>query len=91
MPGQFVQRGRVVGYAGSTGRSTGVHVHFTVIKADTNEYIEPQQYLTLVPKYVKALKTARAQLAMAHSYDLIRKNISQTPTDTDTEDLPQKK
>ncbi len=89
LPGQFVQRGRVIGYAGSTGRSTGVHVHYTVIKADTNEYIEPMQYLLLVPKYVKALKTARAQLAMEHNYDAIRKNISEKPTDTQTEDLPE--
>jgi murein DD-endopeptidase MepM/ murein hydrolase activator NlpD len=56
LPGQWVQRGRVIGYAGCTGRSTGVHVHFTVIKQSTNEYIEPMAFLMMVPKYVVALK-----------------------------------
>jgi murein DD-endopeptidase MepM/ murein hydrolase activator NlpD len=89
LPGMYVQRGRVIGYAGSSGRSTGVHVHFTVIKNDTNEYIEPMQYLHLVPKYVAALKTARTQLAAAHSMETMKKKLDGAkPTDTDTEDLP---
>lgn len=88
MPGQYVRRGQVIGYAGSTGRSTGVHVHYTVIKNDTEEYIEPMQYLTLVPKYVKALKTARMQTEIARNYQMMRKNLEEKATDSDTEDLP---
>jgi murein DD-endopeptidase MepM/ murein hydrolase activator NlpD len=64
-PGMWVRRGQVIGFAGSTGRSTGVHVHYTVIKNDTNQYIEPLKYLTQVPSYVLALKTARVQAAIA--------------------------
>jgi hypothetical protein len=64
-PGMWVRRGQVIGFAGSTGRSTGVHVHYTVIKNDTNQYIEPLKYLTQVPQYVLALKTARVQAAIA--------------------------
>ncbi|WP_193604523.1 peptidoglycan DD-metalloendopeptidase family protein [Nocardioides dongkuii] len=30
-PGQRVQRGQVVGYVGSTGWSTGCHLHFTIL------------------------------------------------------------
>lgn len=90
MPGMFVQRGRVIGYAGSTGRSTGVHVHYTIIKQDTNEYIEPMTYLKLVPSYVKALKQARTQLAATQKLHEMQGKIgSSKATDTEKEDLPE--
>jgi murein DD-endopeptidase MepM/ murein hydrolase activator NlpD len=89
LPGMFVQRGRVIGYAGSTGRSTGVHVHYTVVKCDTNEYIQPMDFLSLVPQYVSQLKSARVQMAIQQNMAAIRKNgIDEKPTDSDTEDLP---
>lgn len=92
LPGMYVQRGRVIGYAGSTGRSTGVHVHYTIIKADTNEYIEPMQYLHLVPQYIAALKSARNRILVVRNMELMKKQLEQaTPTDTETEDLPDKK
>lgn len=89
MPGEWVSRGRVIGYAGSTGRSTGVHVHYTVIKQDTNQYIEPLAYLDQVPKYIAALKTARARAALAMNIQKMKeKHINTKVTDSDSEELP---
>lgn len=89
-PGMWVSRGRVIGYAGSTGRSTGVHVHYTVIRQDTNEYIEPLQFIRQVPNYVAQLHSAAARIAM----DQNMKNYQKFDTkliDSESEDLPEDK
>jgi murein DD-endopeptidase MepM/ murein hydrolase activator NlpD len=41
--GEKVKRGDIIGYAGSTGRSTGPHVHYEVWKA--GKAVDPQQSL----------------------------------------------
>ncbi len=89
MPGMLVQRGRVIGYAGSTGRSTGVHVHYTVMNED-GEYVEPLQFIKQVPQYVRALHSAQAQLAMSHNLKRMPK-IDTKLIDSETEDLPDSK
>lgn len=43
--GQKVTVGEVVGEAGSTGRSTGTHLHYEVVK--NGERIDPSTYLSL--------------------------------------------
>jgi murein DD-endopeptidase MepM/ murein hydrolase activator NlpD len=89
-PGMFVRRGRVIGYAGTTGRSTGVHVHYTVIREDTNEYIEPLQFIRQVPNYVAQLHTAQAKIAMNQNM----KNFQKFDTklvDSANNDLPEGK
>lgn len=41
-PGQSVKRGEVIGYIGSTGKSTGPHCHYEVIKRGTK--VDPVYY-----------------------------------------------
>jgi murein DD-endopeptidase MepM/ murein hydrolase activator NlpD len=43
-PGQTVKRGDVIGYVGSTGRSTGAHVHYEILA--NGQLINPLQLLT---------------------------------------------
>jgi murein DD-endopeptidase MepM/ murein hydrolase activator NlpD len=43
-PGQQVKRGDVVGYVGSTGRSTGAHLHYEILA--NGKLINPLQLLT---------------------------------------------
>lgn len=78
-PGDWVRRGQVIGFAGSTGRSTGVHVHYTVIKQDTNQYVEPMTFLFQVPEYVKQLQTARAQAASKANAQAYKKEAAKKP------------
>jgi murein DD-endopeptidase MepM/ murein hydrolase activator NlpD len=40
--GEQVKRGQVIGYVGSTGKSTGPHCHYEVIKNNTK--IDPIHY-----------------------------------------------
>lgn len=89
MPGMAVQRGRVIGYAGSTGRSTGVHVHYTVMN-DKDEYVEPIPFIKQVPQYLAALHNTQTQL-MAQQMTKSMPKISTKLIDSETEDLPEDK
>lgn len=91
-PGMWVQRGRVIGYAGSTGRSTGVHVHYTVIQQDTNQYIDPMAFLMQVPQYMLALRNAQVKQAMAKNMETFKKAPPKPEPKEDSthEDLPKK-
>lgn len=43
-PGSPVRKGDLIGYIGSSGRSTGPHLHFSVIVS--GQFVDPQPYVT---------------------------------------------
>lgn len=49
--GQLVRLGETLGITGSTGRATGVHLHYSVLK--NNVPVDPTAYLTLAIDFVR--------------------------------------
>ena len=44
--GQYVEAGQVIGYMGTSGGSTGVHLHFGISK--NGVYVDPADYINIV-------------------------------------------
>jgi hypothetical protein len=66
--GDKVSAGNVIGYAGTTGRSTGVHLHLTVKDQKTGNNIEPVRYFN--------------QVAISESVNLAKSRIREYSTRT---------
>ena len=50
--GESLQAGHVVGLLGSTGRSTGPHLHYEVVR--NGERLDPENYLNLDVSLLRA-------------------------------------
>ena len=42
-PGQSVRKGEVIGYVGSSGMSTGPHLHYEIMK--DGKFVDPADYI----------------------------------------------
>ncbi|MFN3863651.1 MAG: peptidoglycan DD-metalloendopeptidase family protein [Erythrobacter sp.] len=62
-PGQMVEAGATLGGLGSTGRSTGPHLHFEVRISD--RAINPRPFLETAPDVLKEVRSRQSQRAPA--------------------------
>jgi murein DD-endopeptidase MepM/ murein hydrolase activator NlpD len=66
-PGESVVRGELIGFVGSTGRSTGAHLHFEVL--DSGKAVNPINHPELKAMQLRGLDMDRFRKQVARSLD----------------------
>ncbi|HYI04572.1 MAG TPA: M23 family metallopeptidase, partial [Reyranella sp.] len=66
-PGESVVRGELIGFVGSTGRSTGAHLHFEVL--DNGKAVNPINHPELKAMQLRGLDMDRFRKQVARSLE----------------------
>lgn len=81
-PGQAVKRGAAIAVSGTTGNSTGCHLHFSVIRSSDRHYVDPAPYI-MAPDVAPAVPKPAAPAAPAIPADPVHLVTFQVMTDKD--------
>lgn len=68
--GQEVPAGTVVGISGSTGRSTGEHLHIRMSRKDNGKSINPGPFIAYMNRYITGLQEKMAMVKFGREPDM---------------------